>query len=325
MTQLRDDILEWSASGHLKPGDAPRALAIAGLTPKLSDWRNFLSTLLLWTGIILVASGVIFFFAYNWQSLHRFGKFALAEIIFAAALIAAWQFGIERPAGKAALLGAALLTGALLALLGQTYQTGADTFELFAFWAVLILPWVIAARFAPLWLMWIGLLNLSVSMCFQARAWGMLGLLFGTSGMLWCLFGLNVIALAAWELGLLRGNLWLNRWGARVLATLAGGFATTIGILSVVDSREIGAWAILAYLAWMLAMYANYRLRDIDVFMLAGMVLSAVVVIAAFLSKHLLFDGHGDAGGFLLIGLVIIGLSGAGAWWIRQILREQPQ
>ena len=61
-----------------------------------------------------------------------------------------------------------------------------------------------------------------------------------------------------------------------------------------------------------------------DVFMLAGMVLSAVVVIAAFLGKHLLFDGHGDAGGFLLIGLVIIGLSGAGAWWIRQILREQP-
>ena len=110
MPQLRDEILEWSAAGHLKPLDAPRAREIAGLTPKLSDWRNFLHTLLLWTGIILIASGVIFFFAYNWQSLHRFGKFTVAETLFAAAVAAAWYFGIERPAGKAALTGAALLT-----------------------------------------------------------------------------------------------------------------------------------------------------------------------------------------------------------------------
>jgi uncharacterized membrane protein len=321
VSRLRDEILEWAATGHLKPGDAPRAFEIGGLTPQLSDWRNFLQTLLLWTGVILVASGVIFFFAYNWQSLHRFGKFALAETVFAAAVIAAWQFGIEKPAGKAALLGAALLTGALLALLGQTYQTGADTFELFASWAALILPWAIAARFAALWLMWIGLLNLSVSMYFQARAWGMLGLLFGVAGILWALFGINVIAMAAWELGLARGIPWLDRWGVRVLATLTGGFATTIGILSIVGSPEIGKWAILAYIAWILAMYFYYRLRVFDVFMLAGAVLSAIVVIAAFLGKHLLL--RGGAGGFLLIGLVVIGISGAGAWWIRRMLQEQ--
>jgi uncharacterized membrane protein len=322
MSQLRDEILNWAATGQLKPEDAPRALAIGGLTPQLSDWRAFLRTLLLWTGSILVASGVIFFFAYNWQSLHRFGKFALAETVFAAAVIAAWQFGIERPAGKAALLGAALLTGALLALLGQTYQTGADTFELFAFWAALILVWVIAARFAPLWLMWIGLLNISISLYFQARSWGLLGLLFGVSGMLWGLFVMNVVAMAAWELGLARGIPWLNRWGARVLATLTGCVATTIGILSVVDSPGIGEWAVLAYIVWMMAMYFYYRLQVFDVFMLAGSVLSAVVVMAAFLGKHLLT--HGEAGGFLLIGLAVIGMSGAGAWWIRQMLREQP-
>ncbi|HEY6391266.1 MAG TPA: DUF2157 domain-containing protein [Bryobacteraceae bacterium] len=163
MSQLRDEILNWAATGRLKPSDAPRALEIGGLTPQLSDWRTFLQTLLLWTGSVLVAAGVIFFFAYNWRSLHRFGKFALAETVFAAALIAAWRLGTERLAGKAALCGAALLTGALLALLGQTYQTGADTYELFAFWAALILPWAIAARLAPLWLMWIGLVNLSAT------------------------------------------------------------------------------------------------------------------------------------------------------------------
>ena len=323
MPQLRDEIFEWAAIGRLPPRDVPNALEIGGVTPQLSDWRNFLQTLLLWTGIILVASGVIFFFAYNWRSLHRVAKFALAETIFAAALLAVWQFGIERPAGKAAVLGAALLTGALLALLGQTYQSGADTFELFAFWAALILPWVIAARFAPLWLVWIGLLNLAVSMYFQARAWGMLGFLFGTSGMLWALFVINVIALAAWELGLVRGIPWLNRWGARVLATLTGGFATTIGILSFVGSGQIGAWAVLAYAGWILSMYLYYRIRVFDVFMLAGGVLSGVIVTAAFLGKHLL--PNAEAGGFLLIGLVVIGMSGAGAAWIHRMLQERSK
>jgi hypothetical protein len=63
MSQLRDEIFNWAATGHLKPEDAPRALAAGGLTPQLSDWRTFIRALLLWTGSILVASGVIFFFA----------------------------------------------------------------------------------------------------------------------------------------------------------------------------------------------------------------------------------------------------------------------
>ena len=39
-------------------------------------------------------------------------------------------------AGKAVLTLLSLLVGALLALTGQIYQTGADTYELFAWWAV---------------------------------------------------------------------------------------------------------------------------------------------------------------------------------------------
>jgi uncharacterized membrane protein len=322
MSQLRDEILDWTAAGHLKPEHAPQTLALAGITPTPADWRTFLRSLLLWTGVILIASGVIIFFAYNWNGLHRYGKFALAETLFAAALFAAWHFGSERPAGKAALLSASMLTGALLALVGQTYQTGADTFELFAAWAALILPWVLVARFAPLWLLWVGLLNASVVLYFQARSWGLLGLLFGTAGMLWASFGLNVVALTAWEFSRARGIPWLNRWGARALAVLTGGFATTLGMLAIFESRSFGPGAFLAYLAWLAAMYVYYRLRAFDVFMLAGGALSAIVVITAFLAERIL--KHGDAGAFLFIGLVIIGLSAAAAWWIRRMVQEQP-
>ncbi len=39
----------------------------------------------------------------------------------------------------------------LLAVYGQTYQTGADPYELFFGWAILIIGWVAISRFAPLW------------------------------------------------------------------------------------------------------------------------------------------------------------------------------
>src|SRR5699024_2163378 len=57
------------------------------------------------------------------------------------------------------LLIASIITGSLLALFGQVYQTGADTWQLFFGWALLITPWVLIARFPALWLLWLGLIN----------------------------------------------------------------------------------------------------------------------------------------------------------------------
>ena len=59
-----------------------------------------------------------------------------------------------------------------------------------------------------------------------------------------------------------------------------------------------------------------------DVFILAGAVLSVIVVVTAFLGKQLF--GHGsEAGPLLLIGLVVIAMSAAGAWWIREMVQDQ--
>jgi len=320
MSKFRENILDWAAGGHLRPEDVPRALDLAGATPQLAEWRRFVQSLLLWVGVVLMASGIVFFFAYNWQSLHRFGKFGLAEILFAASLVAAWRFGAERPAGKAALLLAALLTGALLALYGQTYQTGADAYELFLNWAALILPWVLVARFGPLWLLWVGLLNLALVLYAQTMPRGLLGALFDSSGALWTLLLLNTIALVAWEFWLARGLAFLSRWGARVLGALSGSFATAVGVLAIAGDNAYVALGVPAYLAWLVAVCLYYRGRIVDVFMLSGGVLSVVVLTATFLGKHLL--DHGDAAGFLFIGLVVIAMSGAGAWWIRRTLQE---
>ena len=54
--------------------------------------------------------------------------------------------------------------------------------------------------------------------------------------------------------------------------------------------------------------------------MLAGGVLSLIVAVAAFLSYHMLDSG---SGAFLLIGLVVIGMSAGGAIWLKSVAREQ--
>src|SRR3546814_15416019 len=79
----------------------------------------------------------------NWNDLGRFAKFGLVGLLLIVAVIGYWRLGVDRAAGKASLLVASILLGALLALFGQTYQTGADTWELFANWAVLMAPWAL--------------------------------------------------------------------------------------------------------------------------------------------------------------------------------------
>src|SRR5690606_6044742 len=48
---------------------------------------------------------------------------------------------------------------ALYAVHGQVYQSGADAFELFLAWTLMIALWTLAANFAPLWLLQIALIN----------------------------------------------------------------------------------------------------------------------------------------------------------------------
>jgi uncharacterized membrane protein len=313
----RRQILEWAEQGAVSADRIAAALALAGATPNASQWRRFVSALLLWLGVLLVATGVIFFFAYNWQAMGRFTKFGLAEALLAISVAAAWIAGPERAAGKASLLLASLVTGALLALIGQTYQTGADTFELFAWWAALILPWVAVARTPALWLLWIALLNLAVTFYFQAfRGF------FPEDSIVWSLFTLNTGALIAWEMAARRGWNWMQeRWAARLLAMASGTVATVLGTWGIVDSQEAGPLAIPFYLAWLAGAYVHYRRQSLDLFVLAGGVLSLIVFVATSLSHFML--RHADAGSFLLIGVVVIAMSAAGAWWLKGIASKE--
>ena len=319
MKSNRSDILDWSDQGRVAQDRLREALELAGVLPGAEDWRRFLDRLLLFMGVVALGAGVIFFFAFNWQDLGRFGKFALVEVPIAALLVLVWRTGIDRLTGKAALLLASLLVGALLALVGQTYQTGADTYELFAAWAGAILPWALLARFPALWIAWLGLVNLAVALYFVT--FGMWGMLFAPEKLLWLLFGVNTAALAAWEGLAATGIAWLReRWPVRLLATVSGGLITALGFQDIVDWHGSSHWGAPLWLAWIAAAYFAYRRWVKDVYVLAGGVLSVIVITTAFLAKQMTMR---EAGSFLFLGLLVIGMSAAGGYWLKQVATEE--
>jgi uncharacterized membrane protein len=320
MSSNRADLLDWSDQGRIAPGNLRAAFEAAGTLPDARDWRRFLDGMLLFMGVVMLASGVIFFFAFNWQDLGRFGKFALVEAPIAGGLLLTWRLGLDSISGKAAVLFVSLLTGALLALVGQTYQTGADTYELFAAWAIAILPWALVARFTPLWIVWLALVNLAVSLYFLT--FGLLwGMLFAPEKLLWLLFGLNTVALAIWEGCAAAGIEWLReRWSVRILATASGGLVTALGVWDILDWRTSSHWGAPAWCVWIAAAYLMYRHWLKDVFVLAGGVLSVVVMVTVLMAKGI---SRGSADAFLLIGMAVIGMSAAGGYWLKQVATEE--
>lgn len=321
MKSRRHILIDWIEQGLIAPENLHRALFVSGVFPSGTGWRRFLDQLLLWLGTLMLAAGVIYFFAYNWNDLGRFAKFGLVEVPILGALIVLWRIGLDPVAGKVTLLAASLFVGGLLALIGQTYQTGADTFELFAAWAVLILPWVLVGRLAALWLVWLALLNVATFFYYSIFG-GLFGLVFGPEQLLWALFVLNTIPLAIWEF--LASRSAQDRWAIRILATVSGSLVSALAIFSVIGMHGHSGLGLMAWAVYVIAVYVVYRHIVLDVYVLAGGVLSIIIVVATGLGRIMLKSSE-SAGAFLLIGMIVIGLSAAGGWWLKRVGNEAEE
>lgn len=121
------------------------------------QWNQFLSIFLLAAGVGFTVAGIVFFFAYNWEDLPKFAKLGIVQALLAASVLLTVFTRWNRLTKQILLTGATFLVGTLFAVFGQIYQTGADAYDLFLGWTVFTLLWAAAARFAPLWLVFIGL------------------------------------------------------------------------------------------------------------------------------------------------------------------------
>lgn len=318
-------LLAWAEQSRIGGAQLQGALTSNEALPTGYDWHRFVDKLLLALGALLTLSGVVFFFAYNWDEMGRFSRFALVQGLIVLALASVWYLGLQRLAGKVALLGAGVLVGVLLALVGQTYQTGADTYELFAVWCALIIPWALLSKFDLLWLFCLLLLNIAIFLYYKTFG-GFFRIVFGVEQMLWLLLAINTAALITWEwlVRIGKSSRRSVRWMTRLLATVSGGLVTALAVLAVLSKESWNLLpGLLAWAVWMLLAYYWYRKVELDVYVLAVGVLSMVAVSNMALSR-LLFDGLeiDGFGSLVLISLSVISVSAMGAYWLKQVVSE---
>lgn len=305
--------------------------------PDTQEWLHFFMQLLVWSGAVCLVSGVLFFFAYNWEQMGRFQKFALVEsILVGLTLIYLWVQSRYRlqftwlPAVN--LTAMAILIGVALGLVGQTYQTGADPWQLFAIWAALITPLVLLGRTSVLWLLWGGLLNLGLSL-YLSISQGVFGFIFSHLDET-LIFSLLNLALAAvtellWLLGQKSDRVPFlnNRLAARTFLFVTGGFMTALAVFLVFDFDSINpGYGLLIgglYVGFIFASLLVYRQYHFDLLILSGSVLSMVIVITAATARSI--ESSFGEGGFLVLSLVVIGSSSVGAKWLKQVYKTHEE
>ena len=182
-------------------------------------WARWGRRALLALGAGQFLAGVVFFFAYNWNDLSDIAKFAVVEAALVIAVAGALLVGLDRAFGQVLLIAASVLTGVLLAVVGQVYQTGADAFELFVAWTLFILPWTIISRSAVHWLLW---LVVAVTALALYGIQVLTVTLDIARGDVWILVGIAIaLALVGRELAVQKGLDWLAAHWTRLVLLFA--------------------------------------------------------------------------------------------------------
>ncbi|MCX7554934.1 DUF2157 domain-containing protein [Marinicella sp. S1101] len=319
---MAHSVYTWIKQGLIKPQNQQQAMELADERPSRSNWLVFSHQFLLLVGLLSLAFGLIFFFAYNWNELSRMTKFLLVQAVLLATFVLYFFKAKSFWLSQSLLLTAALLIGALLALFGQTYQTGADPWQLFATWAMLLLPLVLFSRSEVLWLVLASLLNLALLLYLKINP-SIFGLMFDGGNEIWSFLILNVALLVLLEGLHGKHGQWAKmlqptyRWAAQVLGVVALFVLSAIGMEGIWgDSDQRGA-NLLMFVLLMGCGFAFYRFVRQDLLLLTAWALAMMVFILSFLG-HSTFR-HLDASGFLLMAITLIGMSAWTVKWIKQL------
>lgn len=338
MNNIKSVVWGWFKQDAIPQESLPRALSLAcdGIDnqPSQLQWRRLSELLLTWGAALLIGSGLVFFIAANWQHMGKLARFALVEscLVLSVALYIFLRYrankngdklGFGYTSANAVLLAVSIVIGSMLALVGQTYQTGADPWQLFALWALFTLPIAWVAGSELLWLL-LGLLtNLTVVLYYQTFP-GLFGRLFLFDLALVALFILNLLL----HLGFmfLSGKLWL--WGRKASfykrfdASLLQQITITVALLCIsllaieaIFDEESLAW-LAVYFGLIATGYLLYNFALKQIFVLAIGGFSLVAVLNSLLVR-LLLETNEPVGLFLVMGFTIIGSTTLVTLWLR--------
>lgn len=311
-------LFQLAEAGLLEPAEFKQAARLGALRPSREAWLTAADRLFAFGGALLLAAAVIFFFAWNWGDMHRFAKLGVALGALAGCTTTAFFCRPFELPWRAALLGAALTAGAVLALVGQTYQTGADLWELFVAWTVLMLPFVLLARSTASWVLWVAIGNAALLRYLSESVWfTFASALFAPA---------SLLTVAAANLGVL---LAFEAFGARLLEVPRRHVnrLAAIGVFApLAFGASIGWWddkflpVSLAFLAAGVVMaFVYYRPRR-DLPVLALVLFGAIAVMTSGLARILPKEADFIAPN--LVALFVIASSAGAAVWIARLYRE---
>ena len=307
------------------PGRARLDLVAASRPPgEFLQWAGKWSGLI---GAIFFLLGILFFFASNWKEMPPDLRLGILQGAVALTTASACVFGPRQTIGRWLLIAATVLVGVLLAVFGQTYQTGADSFEVFALWAALTIVWVAIAKSAGLWLLWYAIAQAALSL-YSGQVLVPDGFLSWSGAfVLHSLFSL--IGLAVWEsLSPRKSFRWLAGDGIRILLVTTAAvwlsFCPWRWIFDLFSSRDMDAETLIGSLLWLMAMgggvYFYHKVR----YSIGAMsvCLFSIGIISVCMVARLLIETDDDSAGiYLFIGLVSVAIFTLIATWIIRVSR----
>ena len=320
--------------------DVPRATAAALLAaaerraafraPSAHGVARFLQSHLLALGVVLLFAAAALFLAANWSVLTGWTRMGLVAAAIVGASLAGARFGTTTAGGRASLALAGLLTGPLLFVYGQTFQTGADEWLLFAAWAALLTPYALIVRHAGLSFVVVALVQLAFGLACD-QVWD-LRVDDGRVAAVYAAFNLvaSIVVDAVARAQARRASSmsprhrWLSR--AFMLAAVAPTLPALLekiaddGAVRALDRFPLHA-AALAFVLVVGVLW--FRRAPKDLFALAGAALSVVMLAASF-TAHALDDvlGFSNAGAVFWTGVLTMAQMALVGVWIRAHLKS---
>ncbi|MDC5821379.1 DUF2157 domain-containing protein [Vibrio europaeus] len=320
MNYFRNSLIHLIERGCIKPEQLDKTLEVSGVKASKSAWVGFINRLMLWGSCAAFVLAAIFFLAHNWSEIGRLSKFALVELLLVVVGVTYVKNPVGSLASNACLILLSILLGALLALFGQTYQSGADTWQLFFTWAMLISPWVLVARILLLWAIWFSLLNVALIQFFNVNSGGFTRAFGIENSAIWALFVFNSISFSIWY-KLSKSRVWMQpQWLVRLLAVAVGSPITVLMTWAIFDNELTSTPTLLVWGLFLALFYFFYRKLQTDLFMLAGCCLSVVIVTTMFVA-NLLAD-VGPTISYLALFVVVVTVGGGAVSWLRRVQKE---
>lgn len=267
------ELLRIAEQQSLDPERFRRLQALASPQPQPDTSNIWLRKGLLILAALCLGLALIFWVAANWHAFSTFQRFAIVETLLAISLLAGCFPTRLRPA---ALLLAILVLGGLLALYAQVYNTGGDSWRLFAFWAAMALPITLAARHQAAWISWVFIVLIAVNLWLQDEIW-LWGISVPGTLIAWCI--ILILAAAMYPRGILKAWLGLAPHLAFRWAACLG--VIFIGYTALGDLFGDTPWVALIGLAVMVGIWGvlyAVRYPDISIYALCALCIDMLIV-----------------------------------------------